>query len=164
MDPQGRGGPHGTVLTLTWTFSDTQLRGCKCFKRTHAMTGQARKALAFGGLGSSPSVGSQRRIVGEGSPFRALLVPNSPSCSSLSPSQWLCTGSLLSTVSLRPPLPGPLPPAMQSPDWRLPALATTTACLPALLLALLSPLLPRSCPEQPGPTRCSTQREPRGRP
>uniref|UniRef100_A0A8C0DIJ7 FGF n=1 Tax=Balaenoptera musculus TaxID=9771 RepID=A0A8C0DIJ7_BALMU len=24
--PLGRGGPHGTVLTLTWTFSDTQLR------------------------------------------------------------------------------------------------------------------------------------------
>lgn len=64
--------------------------------------------------------GSQRLHGGERSLFRALWVPNSPSCSSLPPSQWPCTGSLLSTVSLRLPLPVPLPPEMSSQDWRLP--------------------------------------------
>lgn len=84
------------------------------------MTDQARKALPFGGLGCSPPVGwgSGRVNVREGSPFRALIlpgpsVPNSPSLLLFfSPSQWPCTGSLLSTVSLRPPLPVPLPPEM----------------------------------------------------
>lgn len=44
-------GPHGRVLTLTWTFSDMHLRGYKCEED------QAREALAFGGLGSSPPMG-----------------------------------------------------------------------------------------------------------
>lgn len=125
MDPLGRGRPHGRVLTLTWTFNDIQLRGYKCFKMIPVMTGQARKTLALRDLGRSPFVGwgSQRLHGGERSLFRALWVPNSPSCSSLPPSQWPCTGSLLSTVSLRPPLPVPLPPEMSSQDWRLPTLA-----------------------------------------
>lgn len=110
---------------MTWIFNDIQLRGYKCFKKIPVMTGQARKTLALRDLGRSPFVGrgSQRLHGGEGSLFRALWVPNSPSCSSLPTSQWPCTGSLLSTVSLRPPLPVPLPPEMSFPDWRLPALA-----------------------------------------
>lgn len=101
----------------------TYSSGVVSFKKTPVMTGQARKTLALRDLGRSfVGWGSQRLHGGEGSLFRALWVPKSPFSSSLPPSQWPCTGSLLSTVSLRPLLPVPLPPEMSSLDWRLPAL------------------------------------------
>lgn len=64
-------GPHGKVLTLTWTFSDMHLRDYTCEED------QARKVWLLGvwGVLLLWGWGSQGMNIGEGSPFRALILP-----------------------------------------------------------------------------------------